>query len=45
LMALQLSITSAIFNDSQQQSRQRLLTSQYLEEKRRIHDDSPLLVN
>jgi hypothetical protein len=33
-MALQPSITQTIFNDSQQQSRQRLTTSQYLEGKK-----------
>jgi hypothetical protein len=33
-MALQPSITQTIFNDSQQQSKQRLPTSQFLEGKK-----------
>jgi hypothetical protein len=44
-MALQLSITQTIFNDSQQQSRQRLTASQYLEGKKRINVDSLSLAN
>jgi hypothetical protein len=44
-MALQPSITQTIFNDSQQQSKQRLPTSQFLEGKKRINDDPLSLVN